>query len=169
MKTPAIIAAALMTFSITLADQADAQGRARGARVNDAGGVSAGQVHNNGRRAGARGVVTDGDGNAAAGGVSCARGEAGRACRAGATTVTGEGAVNHRSGAAVEGANGASAVTQGGFTRTQDGVVTGQRDTTLTDAEGNARSATTTYDSASGITRSVTCTNASGVVVACPD
>ncbi len=169
MKTSAIIAAALMACSVGFAEQADAQGRARGARVNEAGGVSAGQVHNNGRRAGARGVVTDGNGNAAAGGVSCAQGEAGRACRAGVTTVTEEGAVNHHSGAAVQGANGAGAVTQGGFTRSEDGVVTGQRDTTIADAEGNARNATTTYDSANGITRTVTCTNANGAVVACPN
>jgi len=165
MNKFALVAAAMLAVGTFTIPDADAQ-RARGARVTESGGVAAGTVHNNGRRAGARGVITDGQGNAAAGGVSCAAGAAGRACRAGATTVTEDGTVQHQSGAVAAGANG-RVVTQGGFTRNPDGTTTGQRTTTATGEQGTYN-AETTYDSETGVTRTVTCTNPAGAVVACP-
>lgn len=169
MKKFAMIAAALIAASTISVVEASAQGRVRGARVNEAGGVTAGTAYNTGNRAGARGVITDGEGNGAAGGASCAAGAAGRACRAGATTVTADGTVQHQSGAQAEGANGGVASTQGGFTRNADGTYSGARTTSATGAAGNSYNAQTTYDSTTGVTRSVTCTDPTGAVIACPN
>jgi hypothetical protein len=169
---------ALATLAMVLAsafavENASAEGRLHGWRSNAAGGVTAGGVHNvtgplGGQRAGARGIITDGQGNGAAGGVNCARGAAGQACRAGATTWNADGSVNHQSGATVQGANGGSATTQGGFTRNADGAVSGGRNTTATGAQGNTYSGETTYNSADGVSHTATCTDPSGAVIACP-
>lgn len=172
MKRFALAAAALLAAATLTVGAADAQGRARGARQNAAGGITAGQVHNNvgpngGQRVGGRGVVTDGQGNAAAGAANCAAGAAGRACRAGAVTRSADGTVTRQGGAAVEGANGGSASTQGGFVRNPDGTYSGGRTTEAAGANGT-HSAQTDYNSETGVTRTVTCTDAGGAVVACP-
>lgn len=163
----AIAAVALLAVGAFSIPEASAQGRIRGARVNNAGGVTAGQAYNTGQRAGARGVITDGQGNGAAGSASCAAGAAGRACRAGVTTRTADGAVNHQSGAVVEGANGGTAATQGGFTRNADGTYSGGR-TTSASGDRGSYNAETSYDSETGVTRTVTCTDPAGAAVACP-
>lgn len=165
----ATAALALTAFSI---DAASAE-RLRGARQNAAGGVTAGSVHNTqgpngGRSIGRRGLITDGEGNGVARSANCASGGAGRACRAGYTTRTADGAVNHQSGAAFEGANGGSGSTQGGFSRNADGTYSGDRSTSATGAQGNSYNADTTYDSETGVSRSVSCTDASGAAISCP-
>jgi hypothetical protein len=113
-------------------------------------------------------VWTDGQGSGAAGSGRCAAGAQGRGCRTGATTWSADGSVQHRSGAAVEGAQGGHASTSGGFTRSADGAVTGGRTTQATGSQGASYNAQTTYDSATGVSRTVTCTDASGAAIACP-
>lgn len=172
MKSWFMAAAATLALTAFSIDSADA-GRLRGARQNAAGGVTAGAVHNTqgpngGRSVGGRGVITDGQGNGAAGSANCASGAAGRACRAGYTTRSADGAVTHQSGAAFEGANGGSGSTQGGFTRNADGTYSGGRTTSATGAQGNSYNADTAYDSETGVSRSVSCTDASGAAISCP-
>ncbi len=166
----AVATLAIAAFTI---DVADAKGRARGARPNAAGGITAGGVHNtvgpNGAASfGARGLVTDGSGSGVAGSANCAAGAAGQACRAGSTAFASDGSVVRKGGATVEGANGGSASTTSGFTRNADGAYSGGRATQATGAAGNTYSGQTTYDSATGVTRSATCADASGAAIACP-
>ena len=113
-----------------------------------------------------RGAVTDGQGNGAAGSVNCARTPNAQGCRAGATTRTADGEVNHRSGFAVEGET-RSATSEGGFTKSADGTVNQGRTTTATGANGSV-TVDGAYTSGEGRTRTVTCADASGAVVACP-
>ena len=172
MKIQALVAASILALSTFVIDDAAAQGRVRVTRQNGEGGVThvtgANRVGpNGGQSVGARGVVTDGEGNGAAASGRCARGVQGEACRAGNTTRTADGAVTHESGGAFQGANGASGSTQGGFTRNADGTYSGGRTTSATGANG-AYDAETTYDSENGVNRTVTCTDPTGAVVACP-
>lgn len=172
MKLLPMLTASLLAFStFTIAD-ANAQGRASVTRQNHAGGVTRGVAHNNtgpngGQTAGQRSLVTDGEGNGARTGTQCARGAQGEACRAGYTTRTADGAINHESGAAFQGVNGASGSTQGAFTRNADGTYAGERSTSASGEQGSY-DATTTWNSENGASRSVTCTDPSGAVVACP-
>ena len=161
--------AASLLVMAALPAAADAQGRfgARGARANPEGGMTAGAVRGRGNGEGqgvvrGRGVITDGQGNAAAGSRGCARGQAGAACRAGATTVTADGTVNHRSGAAwnTETSTGS---TQGGFTRNADGSYSGGRDTAVSGARGDY-AASTSVSSETGLNRSVNASNEDGSV-----
>lgn len=167
------LAASLLSVALLSAGTADAQQRvARGAHKNGAGGVTAGQVHdrtgpNGGTLRGGRGVATDGQGNGIAGSANCARGDAGRACRAGMTTRSAEGEVAHRSGFRAEGANGRELESAGGFTRDADGDVNQAR---TTEASGEKGSVTVdkSYTTQDGRNRTVTCANAAGEIVACP-
>lgn len=172
MKTFALVGAVLALSAASI-DVAEARGGGRFLRENAAGGVTAGAWHNRvgpngGAAVGGRGIVTDGAGNGVLGSAGCAEGAAGAGCRAGKTTFDAEGNVTHRSGAAFEGANGGTATTEGGFTRNADGTYAGGRETNATGPAGNSYAASTSWSSESGRSRTVTCTDSSGAVVACP-
>ena len=173
MKRFTIAVAGLLTVATIAVQAAEAQQRvARGARGNAAGGITAGQIHdrtgpNGGTLRGGRGILTDGQGNGIAGSANCANGEAGRACRAGVTTRTAEGEVAHRSGIRVEGANGKELESAGGFTKDADGNINQAR-TTEASGEQGAVTVDKTYTSEAGRTRTVTCANTAGEIVACP-
>lgn len=169
MKRFAFAAAGLVAMASFAVQAAEAQVR-RGVAVGDRGPV-AGQAHdrtgpNGGRIVGGRGIVADGEGNAAAGAVNCARTPNAQGCRAGVTTRTADGAVNHRSGFAVEGEKG-TATSQGGFTKSADGTINQGRTTIATGQNGSV-TVDGAYSSTDGRTRTVTCTSATGAVVACP-
>lgn len=172
MKRYALAAISLMAFGSLAVEAAEAQRVDRGARANRAGGITAHQAHdregpNGGTLRGGRKVVTDGNGNAAAGAVNCAKGDAGRACRAGVTTRTAEGELAHKSGIKVEGANGRELTSAGGFTKDAEGNIDQAR---TTEASGEKGTVTVdkSYATGEGRSRTVTCADASGAVVACP-
>lgn len=170
MKRFAFAVAGLMAvgaFTIQAADAQVRRGAARGER-----GAIAGQVHdrtgpNGGKIVGGRGVATDGQGNGIAGSANCARSANAAACRAGVTTRTADGTVNHRSGFASEGPNGGQVNSSGGFTKSADGAVDQSRSTTATGQNGSV-TVDGSYTSESGRSRTITCTDTSGAVIACP-
>jgi hypothetical protein len=86
--------------------------------------------------------------------------------RASGTTVNADGSATRRGGVAVEGARG-SVVSGGSTTRNPDGTYSGGRTTTATGANGSA-TATSTWDSTNGASRTVTCKDPAGNTVACP-
>lgn len=158
---------AIGSFTISAAEAQVRRGGVHGER-----GIAAGQVHdrqgpNGSRVVGGRGIVADGKGNAAAGSVNCARTPNAQGCRAGTTTRTSDGSVNHRSGFAVEG-DTRSATSQGGFTKSADGTIDQARTTTASGQNGSV-TVDGAYSADTGRTRTVTCTNSSGAVVACPN
>lgn len=169
MKRFTFAAAGLVVMSSFAIQAAEAQVR-RGAVHGDRG-IAAGQVHDRigpqgGRIVGGRGVVADGQGNAAAGSINCARTPRAQGCRAGATTRTADGTVNHRSGFAVEGET-RSATSQGGFSKSADGSIDQGRSTTATGQNGSV-TVDSAYSTGNGHSRTVTCSDASGAIVACP-
>lgn len=170
MKRFAFVMTSLVAMSAFAIDAADAQVR-RG-DIRGSNGSAAGQVHdregpNGGRIAGARGVVTDEQGNAAAGSVNCARGQNAAGCRAGATTRKADGSVSHQSGMMAESNNGGMLNSTGGFTRAADGTIDQGRTTTASNPNGTV-TVDGAYSTEAGRTRTVTCTDASGAVIACP-
>jgi hypothetical protein len=197
-RAMACLAASVMAMA-ALPAAAHAEGRfaARGARVNAEGGISAGAVRGARNAEGSgivrgRGVRTDGEGAGVAGSGACASGEAGSGCRGSSTTWTADGAIDRQAGAQWDTVNGAGS-TQGQFTRDADGSYSGARDTTASGVRGDY-AASTTVDSetgynravnasnengsvevlaqgqrGSGGTRTVTCFDASGAQVACPN
>ncbi|MAZ90415.1 MAG: hypothetical protein CMH94_08130 [Oceanicaulis sp.] len=163
----ALAATLLLATTIPAAAEAQARGSARGARVNADGGISAGAVRARGNGQGqgvvrARGIYTDGAGNAEAGSAGCASGYSGTACRGSRTSVGADGSVYRRSGAHFE-TDTASGSTYGEFNRNADGSYYGRRDTSVSGANGNY-DATTTVDSATGLNRSATASNENGSV-----
>lgn len=128
---------------------ADAAGRAkaRGARANADGGVTAAAAScARGSAAAAcraRGVYTDAAGNVAAASGACAAGASAAGCRAAKTMVNADGSATRTSGVEVVTATG-SASTRGSFTRNADGTVSGARTTTASGQNGNYDAATTT-------------------------
>ena len=171
--------------------------KARGAVQNAEGGVTAGRASaargpNGGTAARARGVKTDGQGNGQAASGAVVRGpNGGTGGRAGSTTWQADGSAQHQSGAQWSGANG-SGSTQGGFVRDSDGSVSGGRTTSASGAQGGRYDANTqyadgtlerdvdatgrngnTYESSvdatrgEGVTRTATCHDPNGNVIAC--
>lgn len=170
MKRFAFVMTSLVAMSAFAIDAADAQVR-RG-DIRGGNGSAAGQVHdregpNGGRIVGGRGAVTDEQGNAAAGSVNCARGQNAAGCRAGATKRNADGSVSHQSGMKAKGENGGMLNSSGGFTRSADGTVDQSRTTTASNQNGTV-TIDGAYSTETGRTRTVTCTDASGVAIACP-
>jgi len=136
-------------------------------------GVAAvGQAHDRdgprgGEVAGARGAVVGPNGAAAAGSVNCARGRNAAGCRAGATTRTADGAINHQSGVHAEGVDGRELTSAGGLTesRRRHGRSGPHHNRFRRQRLRHGRRA---YTSGSGRSRTVTCSDASGPFVACP-
>ena len=169
MKRFAFAMTSLFAMGAFAIDAADAQVRRGGVRGDN--GAAAGQVHdregpNGGRLVGGRGIVTDGEGNVATRSANCARGQSAQGCRAGGTTRSADGSLSHQSGLQASGANGALD-SSGGFTRSADGTIDQGRSTTATGQNG-AVTVDGAYTSDTGRSRTVTCTDASGAVIACP-
>ncbi|MDP3736315.1 MAG: hypothetical protein Q8R02_02930 [Hyphomonadaceae bacterium] len=171
MKHATLIASLIALGAFTI-QTAEAQRVGRGAGRTASGGVVAGQVHdregpNGGTLRGARGVASDGQGNVIAGSANCADGAAGRACRAGVTERTADGAVTHESGIKIDGANGGTLASQGGFAKDADGNVVRDRTTEASNQNGSV-AVDSAYTSETGGSRTVTCANAAGEIVTCP-
>lgn len=169
MKRFAFAMTSMLAMGAFAIDAADAQVRRGGVRGDN--GAAAGQVHdregpNGGRVVGGRGIVTDGQGNVAAGSANCARSQSAQGCRAGVTTRSADGSVSHQSGLQASGANG-SIDSSGGFTRSADGTIDQGRSTTATGQNGSV-SVDGSYTSDTGRSRTVTCTDSSGAVITCP-
>lgn len=190
----AVFAATMMAAAPTMAD-AQARGAARGARTTPDGDVVRGSVAGatDGEGAGViRGrrtyVTEEGDVYTRSG--ACAAGPAGAACRRGSTEIGADGSVAHEgeAGFVTDTAEGYSS---GSFYRDAEGGVRGGRTTSVEGEAGsyNAESAygdgvynrsstavtdegsrevETNYEAGVGGSRTVTCYDATGAVVACP-
>jgi hypothetical protein len=170
MKRFAFAMTSMLAMGAFAIDAADAQVRRGGVRGDN--GAAAGQVHdregpNGGRVVGGRGIVTDGQGNAAATSANCVSGQSVAGCRAGATTRSADGSMSHQSGLQASGANGGTLDSSGGFTRSADGTIDQGRTTTASGQSGTV-TVDGAYTSDAGRSRTVTCTDASGAVIACP-
>lgn len=156
-------------------------------------GVRAGAVSGpNGSAARGGRFVNDGAGNAAARRGGCASGAGGAGCRGSATAVGSDGSVSRRSGVEVQGSDGGFFSSRGQFDRAADGATTGSRTTSASGSQGayegssslsggvfgrsgvysndnGSRAVDSTYERGVGGSRTVTCTDASGVVVSCPN
>jgi hypothetical protein len=175
MKTTALFAIALTSLiALSVPVNADAAG-GRFAKKNAAGGMTAGSAVNrsgeNGSIRRTRGLTTDGQGNAIAGRaaeVQTANG--GIARRSGSTTVSADGSVNHQGQTSASGPRG-SVDSTGGFTRDANGNIAGQRSTSATNAAtGNSVNVDTNVTRTDGVidsSRTKTCTDAAGNVIAC--
>jgi hypothetical protein len=168
MKTHLTLFAAALAATVTFASVADArEGRVRARGEN--GVATAGAGPNGGAIVRGRGAVENPDGSVTAGSAGAFRGPNGaKGVRGSTTTVNPDGSATRRGGFAASGENG-SVQSSGSSSRSTDGSYTGQRSTTATSANtGNTYNSTTTYDPATGVNRTVTCTNASGAAIACP-
>lgn len=171
MKRLAATALSLLVMTALSVPAAEAQRTVRGAAAGP-NGAAAAQAHSRqgpegGRIAGARGVATDRQGNAVAGGVNCASGAAGAACRAGATTRAADGSLTHKGGIVAQGANGETLTSRGELTRDADGNVVAARNTQASGQNGSVN-IDSGYTTAGGGTRTVTCMDVNGAVVPCP-
>lgn len=80
----------------------------------------------------------------------------------------GQGNVNASAGSTVSTANGSSGSRTARFTRNADGTASGERSSTATNANtGVTWNGSTTYTKGSGVSRSGSCTDASGNTVTC--
>jgi hypothetical protein len=163
--TVAVIGLALTISAASVAEAREGRVRARG----DHGVGVAAAGPNGGAVVRGRGAVENPDGSVTAGRAGAVRTpEGGRAARASKTTVNPDGTAQRESGVVGQSAAGGVAQTSGETTRNADGTISSDRTTQAKAADGSTFSATTSYDAATGITRSTTCTNAAGAVVACP-
>lgn len=155
-------AAAFLAVSIAPAEAGRVGGR-NGKGTAAAAGTAGGNSWARGRT-----VRTDESGattGVSGGAVKTAKG--GIAGRSSTTTVNPDGSAARQGGFAASGARG-SASSTGSATRNADGTYNGARSSTATSAAtGNTYNGTTTYDS-NGVSRTATCTDASGAVIACP-
>jgi hypothetical protein len=114
-------------------------------------------------------VKTDGDGNATVATGAAVRSSSGAsAARAGRTTRSADGTLQHDSSMRAVGAKG-SVTSSGSATRSADGAITQNRTTAATSAtSGNSVRSTSSYNEDSGRTRTTTCYDAAGATIACP-
>ena len=174
-KFPLILAmAALAGLMLCTIPDAPARGRAYGhvvAHGTDGARSPARGVAAVGPRGSLmRGRALHGDGQGNANGHSRARVEGaagGSARRQGSFYRHADGSAGRQGRAAFTGPNGASGSTAGSVARDADGSYAGSRSTTVTGRNGNTYEGATRYDSDSGRTRTVKCTNAAGEVVSC--
>lgn len=91
----------------------------------------------------------------------------GTAARAGTNTRNADGSATHQSGLSASGSRG-SVQSSGSASRDAAGNVTQSRSTSATSAAtGNSVQSSSSYTKDTGLTRSATCYNASGAVIAC--
>lgn len=115
------------------------------------------------------GVKTNADGS-----ITTANGQAFKAANgavgahAGSTTINPDGSATHLGGLNAKGQKG-SVMNQNSAYKNSDGTYGGSSNTAITSNKtGNSYNGTATYDSTTGLTKSATCTNASGAIIACP-
>lgn len=143
LDTVATICVAIASF-VALSAQAEPVVHGRRALDTTASGAaaarSAGSYHgHNVNAAGSRRVLSDGEGN-----------------------------VDARANSAFTTANGSSGSTSKRFTRNADGTASGERSTTATNAHtGVTYDGAATYTKGEGVSRSGSCTDASGNTVTC--
>jgi len=161
------LAVAAAALTMVVADVADArQGRVAARGQN--GAVVAGAGPNGGAGVRARGC-TQGDTSATCASGGAVRSPNGdRGARASTTTVNEDGSATRTSGLAAQGADGGTLSSTGATTRNADGTVNGSRSSSATAPDGSTYQGATTYDPATGVARTTTCTDASGAVVTCP-
>jgi len=154
--------------------EASADSARRFTRPNAAGGTTAGAVTrhvgpNGGATTSRRVLRTDGEGNGmATSGRAWQTPNGGTGGRAGVTTHSADGSVQHKSGFATSSAKG-SVNSQGSLQRDADGNVTQNRTTNATNATtGNSYQGSTSYDSTTGLSHSGSCFDAGGNAIACP-
>lgn len=148
-----------LALAATGSAQAEPRAWSRGAAVQGAGGAAAGQ----------RGVVADGQGNAQGATRSGFTTQAGaHGQRTGNFQRSADGSVNANGQASATGRNGGSAERSASLDRNADGSASGRRSTTATNANtGVTFDGQTTYTKGSGVSRTGSCTDASGQSVTC--
>jgi hypothetical protein len=171
--TISVACAAILSFTVMVAAQADPVIHSRGAAAQTAGGgfvarSTLAAQGGSGALGGQRGFVADGRGNvsgATGSGFTTASG--GQGLRMGKVNRTSDGALTASWDAAASGQNG-SADRSRSFTRSADGSAFGERSTTITNANtGVTFDGATTYSKGSGVSRSASCMDAAGNTVAC--
>lgn len=166
------LGAALLVAGFATTTDAEAASR-RVVRPNLAGGTTAtAAVVRQGPYGGGivrgRAVATDGQGNATTVRGGTARGpNGGTASRTGTNTRNADGSATHQSSLSASGSQG-SVQSSGSASRDASGNVTQSRSTSATNAAtGNSVQSSSSYNQDTGLTRSATCYNASGAVIAC--
>jgi hypothetical protein len=168
----AVTCTAITSFA-ALAAQAEPVINSRGNAWQTAPGGLAGRSAvtaqgSNGALAGWRGITGDGQGNVVgsnAGGFTTESG--GQGLRTRNFNRSSNGSLNASGLASASGANG-SADRSGSFTRNADGSASGERSTTLTNANtGVTLDGSTTYTKGSGVSRTASCKDAAGNTVSC--
>jgi len=154
------------------ATSADAASR-RVEHANAQGGVTATAVgvHQgvSGSAVRGRAVKTDGQGNATVVSGAAVKGANGAtAVRAGKTTVAADGSAQHQSGLSAQSAKG-SVQSSGSASRDAAGNVTQARSSTITSAAtGDTMKTNSSYSKDTGLTHSASCFDAGGASIACP-
>lgn len=145
----------------------------KGARQNASGGVTAGSrrvirgAEGNYYRNG-RGIYTDGSGNGSAWHSKGFHGPNGASANvAGGTTRSADGTLEHRNSRSYYGQN-RTYTSDGTFSKNSEGQITANKNTSATAANGASYNGSTSYDPASGLTRTQVCTNQYGETVECP-
>jgi hypothetical protein len=168
----AAVCATIVSVNVPMA-QADTALKARGTVAHSAEGGTAARSSlatrgSHGALAGNRGLVANGEGNAAGGATSgFTTDSGGQGLRARKFKRSDDGSFNASGQSRASGANG-SADRSGSFTRNADGTASGEQSTTMTNANtGVTFDASTTYDKGSGASRSASCKDASGSTVPC--
>jgi hypothetical protein len=115
-----------------------------------------------------RGHATQGaDGGGIARSARAVEGSRGKAAGQRAIVADGQGNVKAAGAGGFTTESGAQGYRSGSFTRNEDGTASGQRSTTVTNADGKTFEGSTTYEQGSGVTRSATCKDAAGNTVSC--
>ncbi len=155
MKSIALAASAAVALTVLVPSVAQAQNHARVYYENTAARGFTGPL--GGRTRGEGGIVTDGDGNGAAGARGCTSGPNGGAgCSRGGVVFDDDGNVHGQRGGAYVGPNGNSAASYGSFDRDEDGDLKGQRNSEVHVGD-RTYSAETTFNSDDGFDRDVHC------------
>ena len=147
--------------------------RVEHANANAQGGVTATAVgvHQgaSGSAARRRAVKTDGQGNATVVSGAAVKGANGAtAVRAGKTTVAADGSAQHQSGISAQSAKG-SVQSSGSASRDAAGNVTQARSSTVTSAAtGDTMKTNSSYSKDTGLTHSASCFDAGGASITCP-
>lgn len=169
-RLTALAFVALTTVALTAPAHAE---RVRFSHQNAEGGVTRGfgAAHAGEAGSAARGHMlrTDGQGNGSVtSGAAATTANGGVFKRAGHTTRSVDGSMQHDSGFAGSNSQG-SVQSQGSATRDAQGNVTQNRSTTATsNATGNSTTSTSSYSKESGFDHSVSCFDANGAAIACP-
>jgi hypothetical protein len=160
---------ALGTVALMLATTVAAEAAPNRVKTRGQNGVATVATGANGSIARARGARMNSDGSVTAGSGGAFKTATGEGARASTTTINPDGSATRSGRFAASGAKG-SASSSSDVTRNADGTYSGGRTSTATStATGNTFNGSTQIDPATGKpVRTSTCTNASGAVIACP-